>query len=234
MKKILVFILAVAVLCSIAVGTTLTYFTDTDYDLNTMTVGKVEITQNETDRYGAAFVDTKLYPYTGDNTKVDGMYDTAKNAIDKIVTVTMGAKAEDAYIRTIFAFEANGTNNAVGSLIHLNYNADASVGKWEQCLDANNNPITYKKTVAGVETVYYLYSFTYAAAYSAGNTTAPSLLQFYLDSQAENEFSGGSYEILAVSQAVQAKGFDTAAAAFAAAFPYGENNSNVAGWFANN
>ena len=242
MKKILVFILAVALLCTIAVGTTLTYFTDTDFDANTMTVGKVEIVQNEKDRTGADFVDAKLYPYTGvggDAGKTTqygtyNMFDADKNAIDKIVTVTLDANSEKAFVRTIFAFEANGTNNAVGSLIHLNYNADASVGKWEQCLDTNNNPITYKKTVAGVETVYYLYSFTYAAAYSAGNTTAPSLLQFYLDSQAENEFSGGSYEILAVSQAVQAKGFDTAAAAFAAAFPYGENNSNVAGWFANN
>ncbi len=235
MKKTLAFILAIALLCMMAVGTTLTYFTDTDFDKNTMAVGKVDITQNEQDRDGNVFADAKLYPYTGvagDDGKTTQygnykMFDTQKNAIDKIVTVTLDADSENAFVRTIFAFEADGTADAVGRTIFLNYNTDTDIGAWEQCKDAENKPITYTKGT----TVYYLYSFTYVAQFSAGNTTAPSLLQFYLDGNAENEFSGGSYEILAVSQAVQAQGFANAADAFAAAFPYGENNANVAGWF---
>ena len=238
MKKVLAIILAIALLCIIAVGTTLSYFTDTDADTNTMAVGKVTIVQNEKDRDDVDFVDAKLYPYTGTagdegKTTLYGtykMFDTNKNAIDKIVTVTLGANSEKAYVRTIFAFEANGTANAVDSKIFLNYNANTAVGEWEQCKDAQGNPITYTKTSNGEETVYYLYSFTYVAAYEKNQTTEPSLLQFYLDSSAENEFSGGSYEILAVSQAVQAQGFTSADAALTAAF--GEvNAANVATWF---
>lgn len=239
MKKALAIILAVALLCIMAVGTTLTYFTDTDFDKNTMAVGKVEIIQNEKDRAGNNFADAKLYPYTGvageeGKTTEYGtykMFDTEKNAIDKIVTVTLDANSEDAFVRTIFAFEADGTADAVGSKIFLNVNANSNIGVWAPCKDAQDKPITYTKTVNGVEIVYYLYSFTYAAKFSAGNTTEPSLLQFYLNGNAENGFSGGSYEILAVSQAVQSTGFANAADAFAAAFPYGENNANAAKWF---
>ena len=82
MKKTLAFILAVALLCIMAVGTTLTYFTDTDFDKNTMTVGKVEIIQNETDRTGAALdADSlKLYPVTG-APAADGLVPVANNGV---------------------------------------------------------------------------------------------------------------------------------------------------------
>ena len=222
MKKTLAIVLAVALLCMVAVGTTLTYFTDTKGDVNTMTVGKVEITQNED------FPSSKLYPYTGTVT-ADSELDTAKNALTKTVTVTNNADSETAYIRTLFAFEAVNDADPVGDVIHVDYNTE---------VDANDNaygtwaPVSaINITKNGVTTKYYVYSFTYANSYAAGATTEASLEKIALDGDEGNEFSGGSYEILVVSQAVQATGFETqgAAAALNAAFPI--NDAELTTWF---
>ena len=235
MKKTLAMVLALALLCVLAVNSTLSYFTDTAAAANTMTVGKVDIEQHQKDRNGTDVPKSiKMYPYTGTTNK-DGtvyggfrMYDTAKNAIDKIVTVTLQDGSEDAYVRTIFAFEAFGGENPIGNMIHLNYNEDQTVGVWGQCMDGTE-AVTYTKN----GTVYYLYMFTYKAALTSENkTSAPSLLQFYLDSKAENEFSGGGYEILVLSQAVQTKGFESAGAVAALNTAFGvANGANAEEWF---
>lgn len=236
MKKILVFILAVALLCSIAVGTTLTYFTDTDFDANTMTVGEVKIEQLEQQRDGDAYVpfdatNTKLYPYTGKGDMVGGWLKTAENAVDKIVSVK-NTGSETAYIRTLFAFEAvNGNDPVAAKILHVNYNSE--VGVWEKLAV---NPITITKTVNGAEvtTQYYVYSFTYTNALAGGVTSEASLKQIALDYQQGNAFSdavGGKYDILVLSQAVQYQGFATADAAFTAAFPI--DATELVNWFKN-
>lgn len=239
MKKTIAIILALSLLCIMAVGTTLTYFTDTDGAANTMTVGKVAITQHEYYRTGTDVAEwhpsegsaytPRLYPFTG-NSEKDGnkygdyeMYDTSKNAIDKIVTVSLDENSKAAYVRTLFAFEAVGVgnDNPINNAIILNVNE--SGGAWKQCM-LGENAITFEKS--GV--TYYLYSYTYTEKLTTG-TTAPSLLQFYLDNEAGNEFSGGSYNILVLSQAVQVQGFGSAAEAFTAAFPY--DDATIDDWF---
>ena len=245
MKKKLAIILVVCLICLLAVGTTLSYFTDSDGATNTMTVGKVAITQHEYYRNaegvatewhpenGTAYA-PRLYPFTGTDTmndtyKIDNvdykMYDTNKNAIDKIVTVSLDADSEAAYVRTLFAFEAVGETktNPIGDAIFLNINSDGGV--WEQCKNGEQ-AITFEKD----NVTYYLYSYTYKEKLTTG-TTVPSLLQFYLDNEAGNEFSGGSYNILVLSQGVQAQGFDSATEALNAAFPY--DAAKIAGWFTN-
>ena len=224
MKKTLAIILALSLLCIMAVGTTLTYFTDTDGATNTMTVGKVTITQNETFNTNA-----KLFPYIG-AIPTDSDYDSAKNAVTKTVTVT-NTGSEIAYIRTLFAFEAVNGQDPVGTTIHVNYNKDTTVGTWKAVA---MDPIQLTEVVDNIEvtTKYYVYSFTYTASYEKNVETEHSLKQIALDCSAANEFSNainGEYDILALSQAVQKQGFDNAEAAFAAAFPYDANT--VAGWF---
>lgn len=233
MKKALAIVLAMALLCIISVGGTLSYFTDTDGDVNTMTVGQVLITQHEKDRNGNAFDDTTvvLLPVTNTTmTNVGGysMLDPQYNAVDKIVTVTVNAGSQSAFVRTVFAFEmmkigtdwVNPLDNSDDKAeVRLNVNGTLT---WPN-VEFEKNGIRY---VVGV--------FTYDAPIPANTTTAPSLLQVYLNSNVGNEFFdavNNSYEILVLSQAVQAAGFGNAADAFAAAFPYGENNANVAGWF---
>ena len=238
MKKTLAIVLAVALLCMVAVGTTLTYFTDTKGDVNTMTVGNVKIQQNELDRNGNEFVDQKLFPaviveFEGTYIpKVDGLWkDTAiKNEIDKIVTVT-NKGTEEAYVRTVFAFETckiyvENTSDVYG-YIHDEY---LGVNGTMTFLKNGDDFVTF--TVNGVE--YALAVCTYAAPLAAGNTTTSSLRQFFLSPHAGNEFYdlvGSQYTILTLSQAVQTAGFDSAEEALNAAF--GEvNATNAASWFA--
>ena len=50
MKKIIAWLLVVALTAAISVGATLAYLTDTDEDVNVMTLGKVKIDQLEYER----------------------------------------------------------------------------------------------------------------------------------------------------------------------------------------
>ena len=227
MKKILAIALVMALLSIATIGGTLSYFTATDSDVNTMEVGNVKIEQLEQQRKDDGLVPfnaTKLYPYTGDGTLVDGWLDTQKNAVDKIVSI-QNTGSESAFIRTLFAFEAvDGTepNPVVSGDILVNYNQDTTVGTWAYAGSFTKNSVTY-----------YVYSFTYAKALAAGtdSVSAPRLKQIALNGAAGNSFSGGSYNILVLSQAVQSTGFGTAAEAFTAAFEI--NNTKLTEWFAN-
>ncbi len=228
MKKKLAIVLAMALLCIMAVGTTLTYFTDTTaVDKNTMTVGNVKIEQVEDFDAGA-----KLLPYNGDPTKTG--FAEELNAVTKPVSVkNIGFEA--AYIRTLFAFEGVKYRNAADyvdpvakGIIHVEY-SDATIGTW--------TPMG-KVIVDGA--TYYAYSFTYAAVVGKDATTAPSLKAIALDCKQDNAFFdavGDKYDVLVLSQAVQTAGFtgETAVAkAFAAAFPYGDNNEALEDWFNKN
>ena len=240
MKKKLAIVLAMALLCIMAVGTTLTYFTDTTaVDKNTMTVGNVKIEQVE-----VFAADAKLLPYTGE-IKADGKLSTENNAVTKTVTVkNIGSEA--AYIRTLFAFEGvkdQETNKYVNpvekGIIHVEYNTDkiadteTKVGAW-----------AHVGSIKVGEVDYFVYSFTYSAALAAGtdSVTPDSLKAIALDCNQGNEFytnvgTDGEYNILVLSQAVQTAGFtgETAVAnAFAAAFPYGNNNKELEDWFNKN
>lgn len=118
-KKILSLCLVIALAAVAVLGGTLAYFTDTEGAKNVMTVGNVDIIQDETNEKGEAFVDSqKLFPYTGDGSDKDenkivvndayctneGVMDPADNWISKIVTVKNDG-SEDAYVRTLFAFQ---------------------------------------------------------------------------------------------------------------------------------
>ena len=152
-----------------------------------------------------------------------------KNAVDKFVTVENTGKS-DAYIRTLVAIE-------IGS-------ADAD-------LIGISHHFTWSKESLGVIEIegnkYTVIEFTYNGAdlgdgtwrheggiLPAGDTSYPSLSQVYLKSAATNEDcekldgnGNGTLDILVLSQAIQVNGFDTAEAAFDAAFPI----ADVANWF---
>ena len=219
MKKVLAVVLVIALLCILAVSSTLSYFTDTDGNLNTMTVGEVHINQtinnNET-----GVTSTKLFPVVP--TSNGGM----NNVVDIDVTVTVDSSSEDAYVRTIFAFEMMNVDNAwvnplavvENEVTEIHY-VTASGVTIEFSKVNNNNVIIYKHTVNN-KTIYNTVSDSAEAAYIIGVATASdklsgtatfnSLTQVYLDSKVGNEFStavGGSYEILVISQAVQVRGF---------------------------
>ena len=166
------------------------------------------------------------YPYAGyDATTVrmsqvdsyGGMQVFAgKNAVDKFVTVENTGKS-DAYVRTLVAIEVGTANpNLLGTSYH---------GTWTK------NPIG---TIVIDGTNYSLTEYIYAGAQGvrhengilpAGDTSYPNLSQVYIGSEATNEDmakidgnGNGTLDILVVSQAVQAAGFEDAETALNAGF----------------
>lgn len=230
-KKILAMCLVVALLATAIVGATLAYFTDTDSATNVMTLGDVDIIQNED------FVqDTKLLPMVDNRTDktanpvVNGYFDPAmENVVKKEITVTNDG-SEAAYVRTIILFETNaeyeaGTNNVLRDEVKI---FDDYIG----CLGKG---VTYTDMVVEIDGVKYVVAYkVYENALAAGATSDPSLKQIFMSPDADNEISilfGSEYTVLALSQGVQAEGFTNGAAA-ALNEAFGEiTAANVTSWF---
>lgn len=230
MKKIITALLVVALTVCVTLGVTLAYLTDSDEDVNVMTLGNVYIRQNEKERTEAGelvdFVDNQpllpaVYPddfdFSAPTVELPGsgwkMWDDTviENARDKIVTVT-NTGASDCYVRTWFAFE--------NTSIDIHYNKNTVDWHWSDVMK--------DVTIAG--TMYDLYVATYLQPLKPGETTPPSLLQFALNRAATNEdvnAFGETHEILVFSQAVQTEGFDGPVQALSDAFGIVETNHHA-------
>ena len=243
-KRIITISLVIALLATCFAGT-YAYLQDTDAAKNTMTVGKVTIEQIEQER-GAngleSFKDNtyKLVPYTGSvgangvaneygaSLTMDGveytMFDQSKNAIDKIVTVE-NTGTEEAYIRTLFAFEVPAGNEDFLFDRTLNITFTGALKATGKIIE-----------VDGVKFyVCYCY-YGNDSKLAPGATSAPSLRQLYLNANAGNDWFeavGATYDILVLSQAVQTQGFADAETALNTAFgdPNTVEDSKLITWF---
>lgn len=252
MKKTLAIILAMALLCIMAVGTTLSYFTDEDFDQNTMTVGKVGITQKVNGNENGV-MSAPMFPVTAEPDD-DGLVPEGNNGINLNVVVSLKNNSQSAYVRTVFAFEMmwNGTKwvnplelntedyTPVHYVVNNGVTIDFPKDNNEYLVIYKNSNGEYSANATGATAAYVVGAYTYGEL--ASNATASSLKQVYLDSEVGNDFSdaiGGEYEILVLSQAVQTQGFagaggktaaevalDTAFGAITA-----ENATEIAKWF---
>ena len=237
MKKIIAWLLIMALTAAISIGATLAYLTDTDEDVNVMTLGNVKIDQLEYERVddetaGAdatvqEFHDNKpLYPavtengfdYTPGDTIVDWeqigkdgytseIWDPEKinNELDKMVFIK-NKGSYDAYVRTVFAFEAGKyeTLDEFQKMVHLNLNEEDWTWAWAE------TPVTIG------ESTYFIATATYNNILEPGALTEISLSQIALDKTATNadvEAFGETYQVLVKTQAIQADGFANAAMA---------------------
>jgi len=271
LKKVIALALVAAMSVTAGVAGTLAYLTSESGDKNTMTLGNVEIAQNEYQRvenedgtYKTDTIDAQesyvledfeqekpLLPIVGDPSTGAAGWDATtvrmsqvdsyggmqvfagKNAVDKFVTVRNTGK-NDAYIRTLVAIEVGTTN---GSLIGTSYHKT-----WTQkdlgviAIDGKNySVIEYTYNGAELDDGTWRHK---NGILPAKDTSYPNLSQVYIHSVATNEDmknidgnDNGMLDIIVLSQAVQVDGFATAEEAFAAAFPYGENNANIPAWF---
>ena len=166
------------------------------------------------------------YVYSG--TAGNGLWNDSKlsNVMDKMVFVENTGKTA-AYVRTIIAFECSEG---------MAYGEGPFVDECEFMMNVNGSS-TYDWEEIGYITVndvrYLVMEATYANVLNPGAQAHPSLLQVVLTHNATNEDMeklGDTYEILVVSQAVQAAGFADAATALDTAF--GEADIvNTAKWF---
>lgn len=158
--------------------------------------------------------------------------DSVKNVIDKFVFVKNTGN-NDAYVRTWIAFEQGNlptekqgiTSDNPNALLHLNQN----YSWWNKQIVANNVVIADEN---GVESKYLIICYTFKGEDSSKTgiltpdaITRPSLLQVFLDPSTTNEDikaidgnNNGKYDVLVVSQASQAVGYDSAEASLTAAF----------------
>lgn len=242
-KKILSIALVVAMIAIIAAGS-FAYFTDTDNENNTFTVGNVKIDLIEQQRNADStaledFEQNKnLMPIVGsaqgEQEEVGGvMLPTAENYVDKIISIK-NTGASKAYVRVFVAVPTalqNGqTPNAPRyDVLHWNFNGDScAADQWTDEIVVANPTV-----INGVE--YKIYSRTYTTALDANEVTAtPAYIGFYLDKtvdmNAEGQYTvdwGNGLEVIdydlsegveipVFAQAIQADGFDSAEAAFAA------------------
>ncbi len=243
-KKIVALCLCVALAVVAIGGATLAYFTDTDNETNTFTVGGVKIALIEQQRNANSsalvpFENNKnLMPIVGsaqgEQEIVGGVkLPTAENYVDKIMTIK-NTGVSDAYVRIFVAVPTalqNGqTPNAPRyDVLHWNFNGDSCAeGQWTDEIVVANPTV-----INGVE--YKIYSRTYTTALEANEVTAtPAYIGFYLDKTvdmtADGEYTvdwgngpevidydlSEGVEIPVFAQAIQAEGFDSAEAAFAA------------------
>ncbi len=156
----------------------------------------------------------------------NGLWDDSKlaNVMDKFVFVENTGKS-DAYYRTLIALECPEDMTigyaANGAEIEVNVNGNDRFD-WDE--------VGYI-TIDG--TRYEVWSVTYTNILTPGEVSRPSLLQVILTHHATNEdmeLLGETYEILVLSQAVQAAGFADSFTALDTAF--GDDNvENAAKWF---
>ena len=195
-KKITAIFLCVALLATAIVGASLAYFTDTDNQTNTFTVGnvKIDLIEKERDGNGGTKDFTqgkKLYPIVG---SAQGEKDalgmpTAKNYVDKMVTIE-NTGSEKAYIRAYFAIpsaldDGYETFNAGMNVLHFNFGnkvVDGTVTSTEgaEWIWTHDNKWNYYETdIDGIK--YNVYFADYYQAVDAGATTEQLVQGVYLD-----------------------------------------------------
>ena len=242
MKKVIAWLLVLALTAAVSIGATLAYLTDTDEDVNVMTIGNVKIDQLEYERIDdetanedatvQEFHDNKpLYPaITGNGFDYNNPGETyvdweqigkdgytteiwnpenINNELDKMVFVK-NKGTYDAYVRTVFAFEAGNyeTLDAFLAQMHLNLNETNWTWSWVE------SPVAIPNEENGETTTnYFIAVATYNEKLAPGALTEISLSQIALDKTATNadvEAFGDTYQILVKSQAIQADGFENA------------------------
>lgn len=195
-KKITAIFLCVALLATAIVGASLAYFTDTDNETNTFTVGnvKIDLIEEERDGNGGTKDFTqgkKLYPIVG---SAQGEKDalgmpTAKNYVDKMVTIE-NTGSEKAYIRAYFAIpsaldDGYETFNAGMNVLHFNFGNKVENGvitstEGVEWIWTHGGKWNYFETeIDGIK--YNVYFADYYQAVDAGATTEQLVQGVYLD-----------------------------------------------------
>lgn len=140
------------------------------------------------------------------------IWDPAKinNEVDKMVFVK-NKGTYDAYVRSIFAFEAGKYTSLdeFRNMVHLNLNETDWTWDWQP------TPVTIG------ESTYFVATATYSKILTPGALTEISLSQVALDAAASNadvEAFGDTYQVLVKTQGVQTAGFPDADTALKAGF----------------
>ena len=225
MKKKIVAMCATVAIAAVAVGGTLAYFTDTDAQTNTFTMGNVAIDLYED--FGDNTGSEELIPATG-----SAQAGTLENGIKKEVYVE-NTGSEDAYVRVHIAIpqildDGADTFDASANLLHFNFDKN-SIGKdkwdWSKTTGAEYTGDWNFYTVQIDGVWYNVYVVTYEKALINGEVTVDAIDQVYLDPEVTNEdisqikeTLGDNWYIYVAAEGAQKAGFENAYEALNAAF----------------
>ena len=247
-KKLMAVALVAAMLSVVVISGSLAYFTDTDQEANTFTVGNVDIDLHEANNADKPAVDADYQAWLKNQVLMPG--DPSTNAIAKRVYVE-NTGDNDVYVRVHIAVpaileDAQPGYDASQGILHLGSKAD-SLGKglWNwgckpaagfgENVSSGDRWNRYKTEIDGIP--YNVYVVTYETALEKGDMTVDAMHQVYMDSKTTAEdidkakaVLGEQWNVLVLAEGTQADGFTDAFTALNASFgvPSAENNPWVA------
>lgn len=213
-KKIVALCLCVALAVVAIGGATLAYFTDTKTANNTFTMGNVQIKLDETniaEPEGDRVTSNTYDVYPGEVvTKDPIVHNTGKNGayIRAIVTVENGMNWLGLYNDNVWTAPQEDAFNAL---------INNTLGEGWELVD-----IAYDMSGPNHPTSDFVATLKYTTVLDAGNDTSAMFSQIAFPAKmTENDVTtriaqNGNFGINVVAQAIQADGFDTWEAAFAA------------------
>lgn len=232
MKKIIGWLLVVTLTAIMAVGGTVAFLSDTDEDVNVMTVGNVKIDQLEYERVDVESKDDQaeiqefenfkpLYPAVTEDgfdwiaDPDDAYVDWNQIGKDSSDGIWDPDKISNEQDKMVFV-KNKGTFDAYVRSVFAFEAGSFSWDEFQELFHLNLNDTDYtwewiQTPVTIGDTNFFLATATYNHVLPGGQFTEPSLLQIALDGKAENDdilSLGEKYDILVASQAMQAEGFE--------------------------
>ena len=247
MKKVIAWLLVLALTAAVSIGATLAYLTDTDEDVNVMTLGKVKIDQLEYERIDdetqnedadvQEFQDYKpLYPAIIDKEKFD--WTTGDSYVDweqigkedYTSEIWNPDEINNEQDKMVFVKNTGDYDAYVRSVFAFESNG-YTLDEFRELFHLNineddwtwewvENPVVLPDE-NGNPTNYIIATATYIKVLEPGKLTEISLSQIALDPAVDNadlQGFGDIYQVLVKSQAIQADGFETIPAALSAGF----------------
>lgn len=203
MKKILVITLAAALLLATVVSGSVAYFTDSvATGQNVITAGSIDVTLHEQARGENGLVDYQqkdgIGPYVEAAMTAEMDFSGEKinlrpvspNYVDKIVTVE-NVGTNPAHLRVFLAVPTADYASTGREDNWLRWDAYASDKSWKWTAGAESTTENVLRNVTINDKAYDIYVATHADALPAGETSLPSLLGLYLDSDVD--FNGSNY-----------------------------------------
>ncbi len=242
MKKAIAAVLSVVLTAALAVGGTLAYLTDTDDDVNVMTVGQVKIDQLEYERKDVETEneDATVQEFHDNKPLLPAVTDKSFNYETGDSYVDWDQIGKDGYTSEIW--DPAKINNEVDKMVFVKNKGDwdayvrtviaFEAGNYTDLdayladvhLNLNKTDWTWEWVQTPItigEGKYFVATATYNKALAPGKLTEISLSQIALDSSVTNEDVAGfgdTFQVLVQSQAVQSAGFDDASSALNTAF----------------
>ena len=232
MKKVLAWLLVLALTAAVSIGATLAYLTDTDEDVNVMTLGKVKIDQLEYERIEdeTANADAEVQEFHDNKPLYPAVTESGFDYTPGASYVDWEQIGKDEYTSPIW--DPTKINNEVDKMVFVKNKGDydafvrsvfafeagkyTTLDEFQKMVHLNLNETDWawewvETPVTIGESTYFVATATYNKVLAPGALTEISLSQIALDKTATNEdveAFGDTYQVLVKSQGIQADGFD--------------------------